>query len=144
MKTSHRARAEDSGLAQASVIPMINLVFLLLLYFLVTLSQRTQEGMLKTETPSGEGAVAQTEEDPLEEDHAIVRIVRAADGVGLFFRDWPVAGYSDLARQLRPLAADTPIILEAAPDVPFRDVVRAHNTALRTGHRNVVYTFPPA
>jgi biopolymer transport protein ExbD len=123
---------------------MINLVFLLLLYFLVTLSARTQEGMLETETPSGQGAVAETQEDPLEEEAALVRIVRAGSGVGIFFRDWPVAGYADLAEQLRPVPAETPIVLEAAPDVPFRDVVRAHNIALKTGHRNVVYTFPPA
>ncbi|MGH7818583.1 MAG: biopolymer transporter ExbD [Candidatus Binatia bacterium] len=144
MRPSHRARSEESGLQQASIIPMINLVFLLLLYFLVTLSQRTQEGLLTTETPSGEGAVAQTTEEEVEEDTALVRIVRAADGVGLFFRDWPVAGYSDLARQLGSLPEETPIILEAAPDVPFRDVVRVHNLSIKTGHRNVVYTFPPA
>lgn len=143
MKPSHRARSEESGLQQASIIPMINLVFLLLLYFLVTLSQRTQEGLLTTETPSGQGAVSQAQEE-VEEETALVRIVRAANGVGLFFRDWPVAGYSDLARQLTSLPEETPIILEAAPDVPFRDVVRVHNLSIKTGHRNVVYTFPPA
>jgi biopolymer transport protein ExbD len=142
MKLSHRARSETSGLAQASQMPMINLVFLLLLYFLVTLAQKTQEGMLETETPGGQGAVAEAEEE-LEEEPAIIRIVRAADGVGIFFRDWPVAGWSDLGRQLRGVDKETPLILEAAPDVPFRDVVRAHNIALKSGHRNVVYTFPP-
>ncbi|MGH7857467.1 MAG: biopolymer transporter ExbD [Candidatus Binatia bacterium] len=142
MKLSHRARPEEGGL-HVSMIPMINLVFLLLLYFLVTLSQRTQEGLLTTETPSGQGAVSQAQEE-VEEDTALVRIVRAAGGVGLFFRDWPVAGYSDLARQLTSLPEETPIIVEAAPDVPFRDVVRVHNLSIKTGHRNVVYTFPPA
>jgi biopolymer transport protein ExbD len=143
MKPSHRARPGEGGL-QTSSIPMINLVFLLLLYFIVTLSQKTQEGILVTETPTGQGAVAAVEEDELDDETALVRIVRAADGVGLFFRDWPVAGYGDLARQLRSLPAQTPVILEAAPDVAFRDVVRVHNIAIKTGHRNVVYTFPPA
>lgn len=142
MKLSHRARPQPSGL-DLSMIPMINLVFLLLLFFIVTLSQRTQEGMLETETPSGQGEISQADEE-LEDETALVRIVRAADGVGLFFRDWPVAGYHDLAAQLRQLPKDTPIILEAAPDVPFRDVVRVHNISLKSGHRNVVYTFPPA
>lgn len=143
MRPSHRARPTGGGM-EASMIPMINLVFLLLLYFLVTLSARTQEGILTTETPSGQGQVAQIEENEIEDDTALVRIVRAGRGAGLFFRDWPVAGYSDLARQLRTLSADTPIILEAAPDVAYRDVVRVHNIAIKTGHRNVVYTVPPA
>ena len=142
MRLSHRARPRSGMVLQMT--SMIDLVFLLLIYFLLTLTLRTQEGFIRTDTPAGEAQVSETQEPPEEEEEARVRIVRAADGVGLFFRDWPVAGYSDLGRQIRSLPTDTQIILEAAPDVPYRDVVRVHNIALKTGHRNVVYTVPPA
>lgn len=141
MRTSGRAR--PGGRMALVMTPMIDMVFLLLIYFLLTLATATQEGLLKTDTPSGQGAVAEVDEE-IEDETARVRIVRAVDGVGLFFRDWPVAGYSDLARQLGDLPEDVPIVLEAADDVPFREVVRVHNIALKTGHRNVVYTVPPA
>lgn len=140
MKLQRRTPPEtEAGL---NMIPMINLVFLLLIYFMITLSQKTQEGLLLTETPSGEGQVAETQEEA-EDETALVRVVRAVDGVGLFFRDWPVAGYDDLARELRDLPEETPIFIQAEPDVPLRDVVRVHNLSLKTGHRNVVYTIPP-
>jgi biopolymer transport protein ExbD len=142
MRISKRARAASAmGLQMTS---MIDLVFLLLIYFLLTLTLRTQEGFLGTETPPGQAQISQQQEEPDEEEEARVRVIRAADGVGLFFRDWPVAGYADLGRQIRALPAEMQIILEAAPDVPYRDVVRVHNIALKTGHRNVVYTVPPA
>jgi biopolymer transport protein ExbD len=124
--------------------PMIDLVFTLILYFLVTLSVRTEEGLIETENPSGAGTVANAEPESEEEDVVRVRIVRSAAGVALFFRDWPVEGFSALARELRGVPRETPIVLEAAPDVPFRQVVRVHNLALRTGHRKVIYTVPPA
>lgn len=141
MRISKRARPAGNIVLQ--ITPMIDMTFLLLIYFLLTLSVATQEGLLKTETPSGQGAVAEREES-LEEEEAYIRIVRAGRTVGLFFREWPVAGYSDLARQLRELPPETPVFVDAAPDVAYRDVVRVHNLCLKTGHRDVVFTLPPA
>ena len=141
MRTSQRAR--PGGSFQLQMTPMIDMTFLLLIFFLLTLSVATQEGLLKTETPSGQGAVGAAQES-LEEEEARIRIVRAGKAVGLFFREWPVAGYADLARQLRELPPEIPVLIEAAPDVAYRDVVRVQNLSLKTGHRNVVFSIPPA
>lgn len=141
MKTSSRARPTEGGI-QVNLVPMINMVFLLLIYFLFTLSKTTQEGLLQTQTPGGQGQLSKTEEIA-EEEEARVRIVRSATGIGLFFRGWPVSDLRDLARQIRPLPTNTPILIDAEPNVPYSEVVRVQNICLKTGHRNVVYTIPP-
>ena len=120
--------------------PLIDCVFLLLTYFLFTISLATVEGLLPSELALGDElseSELQLEEDPNE---IIVRLVQTGDEVQYFFDDWPVADYRSVLRQISSLPKDALLVIDAGPTVAYRHVIGLYNHCLRSSVERV--TFP--
>jgi biopolymer transport protein ExbD len=143
-----RARARVS----LSITPMIDVVFQLLIYFLLTAGFMGNERHLRAEMPPERIDAAQRRELTLESEPLVIRVRRDGDsarielGAGLAApRD-----SGDLQRILadamvspeRPrgfFAADHPIRIAAEPDVPWQDVVEVFNAVVAAGYRSVAF-----
>lgn len=137
MRVPHRARPHDEA-ATFQMTPLIDLVFLLLSYFLFTLSLAAQEGVLPSKLAVGEDqSEQQQEEEPPQQ--VILRLVRTGDAVQYFVDDWPVASFAELSGRLANLPDDTLVVIDAAPTVATAPVIRTYNQCLKLGLSRVVF-----
>jgi biopolymer transport protein ExbD len=135
MRGSHKARA--AGSFDLQLTSLIDLVFLLLTYFLFTLALSASEGVLPSKIAIGEDPSEQQPEEPAED--VIVRLVQTGTTLQYFVDEWPVAGFAELVDRLQRLPKDTQVVIDAAPTVQTAPVVRTYNQCLKLGLKRVVF-----
>lgn len=150
-RTSQRRRAKTSGRTggnpvRLNLAAMVDVVFLLLIFFICTNRWRRPEGDLAARIPVGTGrdVAAPQPAQPLPPIH--IRIVGRGDEVRFLCQQQPLAGLADLERKLLRLAdidPTVPVIIDAEPAVSFRWVVSALDAALKADLANVAFTAPP-
>ncbi|WP_417849856.1 ExbD/TolR family protein [Thalassoglobus sp.] len=129
-----------------AMTPMIDIVFLLLIFFVVTASGGVREELLPTEL-SAAGAV-ESDITPVEPQELTVdiwlKLMFEAEGKKTRV-DMNGTVYEDLERlkeQLRALAElgpENPVILDIAGDVPLGDVVDVYDTCQAAGFESVSF-----
>ncbi len=119
--------------------PLIDCVFLLLTYFLFTISLTTAEGLLPSELALGEDN--EQREMPLEEDkqEIFIRVVQTGGDVQYFINDWPVTDFGQVAEHLTSVPKESLVVIDAGPNVAYRHVVRLYNHCLRVEIAQVVF-----
>ncbi len=148
---SARHRRRRTGLVAISLnlTPMIDVVFLLLLFFLAASRFGPSEGMLPARLPARTAAVSMEiprtpirvrfVAQPNQPDQCSVTIER--------FNETPLP-LADLGRSLHKIQeqpgfdADTPVHLMADNDVRWDHVVNAYNAALAAGYGKVYFAAP--
>ncbi len=138
MRRPSRAR-DGAGPGELQLGPLIDCVFLLLTYFLFTISLSTIEGLLPSELALGDElseTELELEEDP---DEVIVRLVQTGDEVQYFFDEWPVADYQGVLRQVSLLPKDSLVVIDAGPTVAYRHVIGLYNHCLRSSIERVIF-----
>jgi biopolymer transport protein ExbD len=148
MMRDPRARARVS----LSITPMIDVVFQLLIYFLLTAGFMGNERHLRAEMPPEQAEGARSRGLALEAEPLVIRVTRGGGGARIAL-DAGLAAPRD-ARELeqvlrdalvapdRPrglFTADHPIRIVATPDVPWEDVVEVFNAVVAAGYRSVAF-----
>lgn len=132
-----RIRFLTPGLNMA---PMIDIVFLLLVFFMCTSSFNENEGQLPAQMPQ-----TSLEAHRLIEDFDPVRIAlrKTASGVEVQCDGQPCASFDVLLAKLaaRRAIADTPVIIEGQKGVPFGPMVAAMDTCYRANCRQVAFSI---
>ncbi|MCA9250938.1 MAG: biopolymer transporter ExbD [Phycisphaerae bacterium] len=144
----HRYRRKRKGNAPLvlNLAPMIDVTFLLLIFFSVTTTFRKAEGFLAAKLPHDAGRpVVAMPISPI-----IVRIEPADVGIGGYqlrvdhFTNAPATA-GELVGFLREIHAqpgfneETPVVLAATPDVAWDHVVACWNAALRANCKNISF-----
>jgi len=133
-----RARG-GSASGELQMGPLIDCVFLLLTYFLFTISLATIEGLLPSELALGDElseTELELEEDPQE---VIIRLVQTGGEVQYFFDEWPVADYNGVLRQVSALPRESLVVIDAGATVAYRHVVGLYNHCLRSSIERVIF-----
>ena len=119
---------KDQALKNLSLTPLIDIVFLLLIFFLVASRFEKEERALKLKLPSADQALPQSA-TPTE-------FVEVNDKSGKYvFHDRAVNLFA-LEKELRQSYADNPgvrVVIRAAATCPFRYVVAVMNLCNRIG-----------
>lgn len=132
-----------------TMTPMIDVVFLLLIFFVCASVGQIREALLPTELAAG--ALQSQErierEQPL--DKVWVHLRRTGDNrtvVELNDREYAdFSALQDTLTQLAKLAPEIPVILDIEPDVPVADVIRVYDTCRRAEFQSINFaTEPPS
>ena len=117
---------------------MIDVVFQLNIFFLVTSSALQMEKEMATQMPSVNTAVVK----PAEFDPIRLRLSRTADGVLVICDGTPVDSFDALAGMLkaRRAIADVPVIIEGQETVPFGNMVQALDACYRADLKKVAFS----
>jgi biopolymer transport protein ExbD len=141
-----RKRRPDTGdSAEVPMSPLIDCVFLLLIFFLVTSMLKRKEMLIPIQLPDQTAAVADTPEDNIliigldEEGRALRFMERTGENSEI---QYELVG--DLAVFLRELISDggaqvlkRPLRLDAARDTPFQKAIDALDTCKLAGFSDV-------
>jgi len=119
--------------------PLIDAVFLLLTYFLFTISLSTIEGLLPSRLALGD----EFREEKLKMDdqqrEIVIRIVRTGERVQYFVNDWPAFDFASVKSHLASLTANDIVVIDAGQTVAYEHVVRLYNHCLQIGIEQVVF-----
>ncbi|MCA8997278.1 MAG: biopolymer transporter ExbD [Planctomycetaceae bacterium] len=124
---------------------MIDVVFLLLIFFVVTASSQTREMLLPTELAAGavDANVVPPEPEPLSvEVWLSLKVDAALGGTVVDMNGTPYTDLDQLKAQLRLLAElgpENPVILDIAGNVPLGDVVDVYDTCQSAGFQSVSF-----
>lgn len=139
-------RDQDFG----AMTPMIDIVFLLLIFFVVTASGQVREALLPAELAAS-GAIASdvlpAEPQPLEVEVWLKLIHRPeqqqtqVDMNGTLYTD--LKQLKVILRTLAELGPENPVILDIAGNVPLGDVVDVYDTCQAAGFDSVSFAADP-
>ena len=130
--------------AELKIAPLIDAVFLLLTYFLFTISLATIEGLLPSELALGDEMQEKKldQEDP--DDEIVIRLVQTGERVQYFLDDWPVPDFAAVSRHLDSASADSVVVIDAGARVAYEHVVRLYNRCLKLNIDRVVFPLSSA
>jgi len=131
--------------AFGAMTPMIDIVFLLLIFFVVSASGQVREMLLPADLPSGQVDSELAEPDPISMTVEVwLKLSTIENGTTVV--DMNGTTYQNLDQlkgQLRLLAEvgpDNPVILDIAQSVPLGDVVDIYDTAQSAGFDSISFS----
>ncbi len=119
--------------------PLIDAVFLLLTYFLFTISLATVEGLLPSELALGDSFDQEKLELDEPKKEVVVRVVQTGARVQYFVDDWPSSSYEDVSQHIGKLPPESIVVLDAGATVAYEHVIRVYNRCLQVGVEKVVF-----
>ncbi|MEM8781432.1 MAG: biopolymer transporter ExbD [Planctomycetota bacterium] len=151
-----RRRNAYGRVAQLNLTAMIDVIFLLLIYFVVTSNFRIDEGVLTATLPQGEGRPAVSAELPPQNIEIVITAGTVDDTqVAIRVGSQAFASFAELRRDLAgkrydPEAgqlgglyeADNPIIIQPGTNVRWQHVVDAFNACVAARYTNVSFAKP--
>ena len=134
------------GELDIKMTPMIDVVFLLLVFFVWTASFQVMEHILPSSVSAVTGTSPVDPEEPVPEiedfDDVVVRVVNQNGRIAWRLNDQPVADLPELKRQLEVIASikrDAPVILHPDPNVSLGDVIDVYDLSRLVGFEKVQF-----
>ncbi|KPJ74640.1 MAG: hypothetical protein AMS14_05175 [Planctomycetes bacterium DG_20] len=142
----HTSRAlRRRSAVSLNLAAMVDVVFLLLIFFICATEWRRPEGALLANIPTGTGRQIAGPRDERDLPPIFIRIDGEGDAIRIRCQQRPVNDIQALTQQLVRLAAidpAVPVIIDAAGTVSFRWVVGALNAARKADLSDVAFTAP--
>ena len=142
----HRHHGTDMD---SAMTPMIDVVFLLLVFFVWTVSFQLVEQILSSELSSQMGSEPSQVEDPPPEadfDNVVVKIGWDGTQPNWLLNDQPLASIDALRRQLTMISGvkpDAPVILDPNGSVPLGHVIEVYDVSKQAGFAEVSFAVNP-
>ena len=129
---------------EIKMTPMIDVVFLLLVFFVWTASFQVVEYLLPSELSSLPWNLAAVEDPPPEADfeNVVVRIHWIGDNPGWTVNDQQADSLAQLHQQLQAIARikqDAPVILHPDEEVPLGDVIDVFDISRLVGFEKIQF-----
>jgi biopolymer transport protein ExbD len=137
-----RSREQDDSF----MTPMIDVVFLLLIFFVCASVGQIRESSLPTPLAAGSIEAADPIETPKPLGEVWVRLARRGEGDGAvttaevnnqLYEDWD--RLRGTLRELASVAPEIPVILDIEPGVPVGDFVDIYDTCRSAGFDNIQF-----
>ena len=145
--SSHLHQSDAIDIDQA-MTPMIDVVFLLLVFFVWTASFQTIEQILPSELSSQIGNQSQALTPPPIKDFEDIVITISFDGQNAAWtlNKQPISRINEIQKRLAAIAsvnAAAPVILHPQPNVPLEFVIQSYDAAKLSGFTKVAFAVNP-
>ena len=120
--------------------PLIDVIFLLMIFFIMTLNFLVPEGILENRLPDQ----ARTPKYEREKDWEVVKIhvARGREGPQIYLQERRVSGLGDLLLNLHRLPRDIIVVIEPEAKVAYKHVISVFNTCIKAKKTNISFTIP--
>jgi biopolymer transport protein ExbD len=145
MRIPHAHR--DRGQLDVAMTPMIDVVFLLLIFFLCTASFQIPEELLPTQlaTATGNRTAPQQELEPVLE-RIVVEATHDGGRTRWVVNQRPCDSLAEVDEVLRAVAEidrALPVILDVAAEVPLGDMIEVYDLARLVGFEQIQFAATP-
>jgi len=140
MKLPLKAHRGPKNLA-IRMTPLIDVIFLLLIFFIMTIHFQRPEGVLANRLPE-KGGQSITEQQDWEIVRLRIRLSITDDDMpGILLQDRKVHSYEELQEFVAMLPEDVLLVVEPQARVPYRHVIGVYNTCLKAEKSNIVFSM---
>jgi biopolymer transport protein ExbD len=144
-----RRRGDADTDIDAAMTPMIDVVFLLLVFFVWTASFQIVEQVLDTEVAAQLGTESTEDVDPPPEkdfDDVVVKIGWDGQRASWSINNQPMNSLQAVSQQLNTIARiqnEAPVILDPQPEVPLGQVIDVYDVTLISGFEEISFAVNP-
>lgn len=146
MRIPSSHRHSDAGTIDQAMTPMIDVVFLLLIFFVCASVGQTTESLLPTELAAGGIATELPEQPPEQLERLWMKLSRqgnvtVAEVNGSIHPDLDALATVLSGLQEAGAAGEMPVVLDVGSDVPLGDVIRVYDECLAAGFASVDFAI---
>ena len=122
--------------------PMIDVIFLLMLFFIMTIRFQEPEGVLESRLPETGGLGVAEKQDDWEVVRLRIRLfIKEGASPKIYLQDREITDYEELLTYLKRLPRDVLLVIEPELKVPYKHVVGVYNTCLKAKMEKVVFAI---
>jgi biopolymer transport protein ExbD len=121
--------------------PFIDVVFLLMIFFILTIRVYRPEGVLRSRLPELGDQIPLEQED-LYNEPVRIRLMQQKENFTMFMGERTLTDYQDLFQVLRKLPSDTQLIIEPQDGVFYQYIIGTYNICLKAERQNIVFSVP--
>jgi biopolymer transport protein ExbD len=121
--------------------PLIDIVFLLMIFFILTIQFIKPETVLENRLPTQQdNSITETNEDW---ETVRLRISFHKDGeeLKMYLQERVVVSFDDLLSSLNMLPKKIMVVIEPEAEVPYKYVIGAYNACLKSEKSNIVFAI---
>ena len=124
-----------------NITPLIDVIFLLMIFFLMTINFNKSEGVLENRLPQ----VSSQESSETPKDYETVRLrikmIKEQTQLKIYLQERVVYTYAELLHYLDQLPQDILIIFEPNDNVPYKHVIGVYDLCLKSKKENIVFSI---
>ncbi|MFH2046888.1 MAG: biopolymer transporter ExbD [Pseudomonadota bacterium] len=123
-----------------NITPLIDVIFLLMIFFLMTINFNKSEGVLENKLPQTSSKTSSETPKDYETVKLRVKMIKEKNLLKIYLQERVVYNYNDLLHYLNQLPEDILIIFEPSDNVPFKHVIGVYNVCLKSKKNNIVFS----
>ena len=123
-----------------SMTPLIDVVFLLMVFFLMTINFEKPELVLENRLPQLGTLESEDTSKDWETVELHLEMNRQGGQIKLILEERVLDNYEELFGYLAKLPADILVVIDAADDVPYKHVIGVYNTCLKANKQEIVFS----
>ena len=140
MKLKFLKSSEEREMA-VSMTPLIDVVFLLMVFFLMTINFEKPEEVLAHRLPQLGNEASEDPSKDWEKVELKLEMAKQDGQLKLQLQERTLESYDDLLDYLGQLPDDIVIIIDAANDVPYKHIIGVYNSCLKAKKTDIVFSF---
>ncbi len=123
--------------------PLIDVIFLLLIFFILAIKVEKPEGVLENILPESDTHGVAEQQSDWETVKLRIKLIQEGTQLKIYLQERVVYSYKDLLAYLNMLPEEIMLAIEPEIDVPYKYVIGVYNTCLKSNKTNVIFAIPP-
>lgn len=142
MKLPIKATSSSVSLA-VRMIPLIDVIFLLLIFFMLTIRLEKPEGVLENILPESDTHGVADQQTDWEVVKLRIKLIKEEGQFKIYLQERVVHTYEELLTYLNMLPEEIMLVIEPESKVPFKYVIGVYNTCLKSKKPNIIFAISP-
>jgi biopolymer transport protein ExbD len=132
---------DSKSILSIKMTPLIDVIFLLLIFFIMTLKFQKPESVLENRLPEHLGQSVTDQQ--MDWEVVRLRIKLAAEGkqLKIYLQNRVVLTYAELLNYLNLLPEEIVLVIEPESKVPYKHVIGVYNTCIKSKKKNIVFAI---
>jgi len=142
MKTPIKA-TKNKVTFSVRMTPLIDVIFLLLIFFILAIRLEKPEGVLENILPVSDGQSIAEQQKDWEVVKLRIKLITEGDQLKIYLQERVVYTYKDLLSYLNMLPQEIMLVIEPESKVPYKYVIGVYNTCIKAKKSNIVFAISP-
>ena len=142
MKTPIKATKNKVSFS-VRMTPLIDVIFLLLIFFILAIRLEKPEGVLENILPESDTHGIAEQQKDWEVVKLRIKLITEGEQLKIYLQERVVYTYKDLLSYLNMLPQEIMLVIEPESKVPYKYVIGVYNTCIKAKKSNIVFAISP-
>lgn len=123
--------------------PLIDVIFLLLIFFILAIRLEKPEGVLENILPESDTHGIAEQQKDWEVVKLRIKLITEGEQLKIYLQERVIYTYKDLLSYLNMLPQEIMLVIEPEARVPYKYVIGVCNTCIKAKKSNIVFAISP-